>query len=288
MNFTMPNQNQSFNFDANNRNTCETSWKNEMANIELLNQATELPNHAKYNLATQALSRFAVVHNTYRNPMSDPLLFVHNPQPYNGYPQQPYPGYQQPMQQPGMGMWQQPVAYPGQFQQPMQSNHVVIQTNKSATHTLETEDGMVYGVKLHYQTQCGFMVEMSVIKDDEVLWTLEDSTLTAIYDTTEKYNSIDVPLVSGLVIQFTDAPIEAQAMLAKCFAKAFNTFIIPQEEAKAYASVCPTEVDDQIMDSILLELTEDQSKYLSIITRDVLRNIKTYPRKDVLMLDDDE
>lgn len=279
MNFTMPNQNQTFNFDANNRNTCETSWKNEMANIELLNQATELPNHAKYNLAIQALSRFAVVHNTYRNPMSDPLLTVHNPQQYTGY-QQPFPQ--------GMGMWQQPAAYPGQFQQPMQSNYVVIQTNKSATHTLETEDGMVYGVELHYQTQCGFMVEMSVIKDDEVLWTLEDPTLTAIYDTTEKYNSIDVPLVSGLVIQFTDAPIEAQAMLAKCFAKAFNTFIIPLEEAKAYASVCPTEVDDQIMDSILLELTEDQSKYLSIITRDVLRNIKTYPRKDVLMLDDDE
>lgn len=84
-NFTMPGSEQQSQFAANCKNTCETSWKNEISTINAVDADTSMPNHAKYQVAINALARFAIVHNACRDVMLEPVLPVYGQMTHPNY-----------------------------------------------------------------------------------------------------------------------------------------------------------------------------------------------------------
>lgn len=288
-NFTMPGSEQQSQFAANCKNTCETSWKNEISTINAVDADDTMPDHAKYHVAINALARFAVVHNACRNIMLDPMLPVYgqmaqpnffnqapNPQPfYQGNMGQQYP-FTQPAQQPYQQyQQQQPMHYngPGYTQA---GNHVVTNCNHTHSATLVDVNTNEHVVTLTYQSTLRPTVEIKLVDGEG---NVKHSFTTPIVllvnnDDRLKALAVSIPLLDELTT--TDIAIWRK-LLNSCF----NKFVPSTELSRIKSS--KLRLEEETTDGFIIELSDPQWKFLTIVNKGILSRCEKYAELEVLV-----
>lgn len=287
-NFTMPGSEQQSQFAANCKNTCETSWKNEISTINAVDADTSMPNHAKYQVAINALARFAIVHNACRDVMLEPVLPVYGQMAQPNYYNQA-PGAQ-PFYQGSVGQ-QYPFTQP--YQHPYQQQVITSHTLRITSESVDANN-ITHLAEFIYTTNGAVSLELCVVENDVVLLNIEDIRIASIAEDTdiedgeEGVNLFHDSTVTALVIQLPEDTIRDISKvlpgLAKVVANAVNQ-LLPYGKGKAYGAIMPTSIGNIITDSIVVELSREQSEYITKLKRHLLKGIQIYPRTQTLMQD---
>ena len=290
-NFTMPGSEQQSQFAANCKNTCETSWKNEISTINAVDTDASMPNHAKYHVAINALARFAIVHNACRDVMLEPVLPVYGqkaqPNYYNQAPGaqpfyqgsvgQQYP-FAQPYQHPYQQYQQQPYQqqmYPNGNGFTQAANHVVTNCNHTHSATLIDANANEYVVTLTYQTALRPVVEIKLVDGaGKVKHCFNTAIALLENDGKLKALAVSIPLLDELT---TTDIANWRILLNSCF----NKFVPSAELARTKSS--KMRLDEETTDGFIIELSDPQWKFLTIVNKGILSRCDIYDESEVLV-----
>ena len=290
-NFTMPNFHAA---NELNKALIEQAWITEGENIKAIIEDSTMHYQLKHGAIGVCMARFATMYNAYRNPTDVNI----GPQPYYQPPQYQHPFAAQAMYNQQMGGYQQPHCQAPQ-QTPMgyqQPNHQQVITSHTLRITSESVDAnnITHLAEFIYTTNNAVSLELCVVENDVVLLNIEDIRIASIAEDTdiedgeEGVNLFHDSTVTALVIQLPEDTIrdipKVLPGLAKVVANAVNQ-LLPYGKSKAYGAIMPTSIGNIITDSIVVELSREQSEYITKLSRRLLKGIQIYPRTQTLMQD---